>query len=160
LNLYEHILNEEEKTSITDAIGKVLHIEKAEATAGPHIDYKGGQITYSPVGIGAPDAMKKAYDPTKTRRQNIAAALRGYLPGYDIAVGGLSSIDVSKKGMNKSYGVSEVLRMKGLTPGEAVFMGDSLFPGGNDEPVRSTGVTCVQVSGPEDTARHIMAMLQ
>ena len=36
-----------------------------------------------------------------------------------------------------------------------LFVGDSLFPGGNDNPVISTGVKTISVKNPEETKRII-----
>jgi len=38
---------------------------------------------------------------------------------------------------------------------EMLYVGDALFPGGNDYPVRTTGTDCVQVRDPEETKRVI-----
>jgi hypothetical protein len=40
-----------------------------------------------------------------------------------------------------------------------VFIGDSLFPGGNDSAVKKTGITTISVSGPEETKKIIRDLL-
>jgi hypothetical protein len=40
-----------------------------------------------------------------------------------------------------------------------LYVGDALFPGGNDYPVRETGVTCIQVRDPNETKRVIEAIV-
>jgi phosphomannomutase len=42
---------------------------------------------------------------------------------------------------------------------EMIFVGDALFPGGNDEPARKTGATCIKVRDPEETGRVIEAVI-
>jgi hypothetical protein len=40
-----------------------------------------------------------------------------------------------------------------------LYIGDALFPGGNDEVVKETGIETRQTSGPEETARIIRELL-
>jgi hypothetical protein len=39
-----------------------------------------------------------------------------------------------------------------------IYVGDALFPGGNDYPARSTGAACIQVANPNETKRVIEAI--
>jgi phosphomannomutase len=34
---------------------------------------------------------------------------------------------------------------------EMIYIGDALFPGGNDYPAEQTGVVCIPVRGPQET---------
>jgi hypothetical protein len=47
----------------------------------------------------------------------------------------------------------------GIPIKEMIFVGDALFPGGNDEPARKTGVACIKVRDPEETGRVIEAVI-
>jgi glyoxylase-like metal-dependent hydrolase (beta-lactamase superfamily II) len=49
--------------------------------------------------------------------------------------------------------------MLGVPVDDMLFVGDALFPGGNDHPARRTGVVCIQVRDPEETKRVIEAVL-
>jgi hypothetical protein len=40
-----------------------------------------------------------------------------------------------------------------------IFIGDALFPGGNDYPAEEAGVVAIPVRGPEDTKRVIEAII-
>jgi hypothetical protein len=40
-----------------------------------------------------------------------------------------------------------------------IYIGDALFPGGNDAPARETGVDCIQVRDPQETKRVIEAIV-
>jgi len=42
---------------------------------------------------------------------------------------------------------------------EMLYIGDALFPGGNDYPARSTGAQCIQVRDPNETKRVIEAVI-
>ena len=40
-----------------------------------------------------------------------------------------------------------------------IFVGDALFPGGNDYPAKETGVVCIQVRDPDEAKRVIEAVI-
>jgi len=40
-----------------------------------------------------------------------------------------------------------------------VFVGDALFPGGNDYPAKEAGVVSIEVKGPEESKRVIEAII-
>jgi hypothetical protein len=40
-----------------------------------------------------------------------------------------------------------------------LYVGDALFPGGNDAPVRETGAACIQVDNPHETRRVIETVI-
>ena len=42
---------------------------------------------------------------------------------------------------------------------DILFIGDALFEGGNDYPVRKTGVDCIQVRDAEETKRIIETII-
>ena len=49
--------------------------------------------------------------------------------------------------------------MLGYQKEEMVFIGDKIYEGGNDYPVKATGVYCIQVANPEvakDVIRQII----
>jgi len=145
----EHVLN-----VLNDALKAARHTKPA-TTYGPIIEDRGSQITFSALGQNAPLAAKEAWDPTRAKREKIADLVSRKLIGFDVRIGGSTSIDITKKGVNKAYGIRKVEQYLGLTPDHIIFVGDALFLGGNDHPARATGVDCIQVSGPDHTARLI-----
>ncbi|MEK7477980.1 MAG: HAD-IIB family hydrolase, partial [Patescibacteria group bacterium] len=157
--IYAIDLTKKEGKLIYDSINKVFAIEKPVVFFKPLIEDKGGEITYSPVGINAPKEIKEAFDPDHHKRKKIVTALKNLLPDFEINIGGLSSIDITKKGMNKSFGVNKLLALKNLKPAEVIFIGDSLFQSGNDAAVRSSGVKCIQVKEPKETEEIITKIL-
>jgi hypothetical protein len=40
-----------------------------------------------------------------------------------------------------------------------LYIGDALFPGGNDYPARTTGADCIQVRDPNEAKRVIEAII-
>ncbi len=52
-----------------------------------------------------------------------------------------------------------MLNKIGLEESDIVFVGDALFPGGNDYSVKEAGIETIAVKGPEETALIIKQWL-
>jgi HAD superfamily hydrolase (TIGR01484 family) len=126
---------------------------------GDVIEDRGSQITLSALGQEAPLDAKRAWDPDFVKRQAMKAVLGPILPEFSIGLGGSSSIDITRRGVDKAYGIGKLHEILDVPATDMLFVGDALFPGGNDAPVRTTGVTCIQVSGPEETKRVIETVI-
>jgi hypothetical protein len=74
-------------------------------------------------------------------------------------MGGATSIDVTKPGIDKAYGMYKLRDIRNISIAEMIFVGDALFDGGNDQPARTTGATCIQVRDPEETKRVIETVI-
>lgn len=122
---------------------------------------RGSQITFSMCGQDAPLDVKEKYDPGAIIRKKIIAAMHKYfhIGEFEIKVGGTTSIDVTRKGIDKAHGVNKVLSYLNISKENAVFIGDSLDNGGNDAPVKSTGVECIETTGPEQTIEIIKSII-
>ncbi len=138
---------------------KIIGYISPQQTYGQLIEDRGSQITFSALGQQAPLEKKKAWDPTREKREKIVAILKEKIPEFDARIGGTTSVDITKRGVNKAYGIRKLEDILKLTPDDIIFVGDALFHGGNDYPARATGVDCISVTGPEDTAQHIREWL-
>ncbi|KAF2208902.1 hypothetical protein CERZMDRAFT_114242 [Cercospora zeae-maydis SCOH1-5] len=119
------------------------------------IEDRGSQITFSALGQEAPIAEKEVWDPDFAKRRVIQADLKTRLPGFAINLGGTTSIDVTTLGVDKAYGMRRLSEESGIALDEMVFMGDAIFPGGNDFPVKEMGVKTVRVEDPKGTLAAI-----
>ncbi len=61
--------------------------------------------------------------------------------------------------IDKAYGIRKLRDILVLAIQEMVFIGDALFPGGNDYPAKEAGVVSIQVRDPQETKRVIEATL-
>ncbi len=52
-------------------------------------------------------------------------------------------------------GIHKLQEILSISIPEMLYIGDALFPGGNDAPARETGVICIQVRDPDETKRVI-----
>src|SRR3990167_826124 len=101
-----------------------------------------------------------AEDFTPEQKAKIVDKLAPLLPEFEVRAGGLTTIDVTKQGIDKAYGMSKLLKRLGLNKEEALFMGDRLKEGGNDYPVKAMGVDCIEVSSWVQTANEIEKLLK
>jgi phosphomannomutase len=159
---YSEQLSAQEKKRAIDALKLSLAeagFRPPYATYGDAIEDRGSQITFSALGQRAPIGLKSAWDPDRSKREKIVGILKEKIPGFDVRIGGSTSIDITKRGINKAYGIRKLESFLKLDPEKILFVGDALFPGGNDFPAKATGVDCVQVGGPDDTKRLIESLL-
>ena len=71
----------------------------------------------------------------------------------------MTSIDITKPGIDKAYGIRKLRDTLSIPVKEMIFIGDALFPGGNDYPVKETGIVSIQVRDPNESKCVIEAIL-
>ncbi len=155
--LYAEDFTEAEKATIIGALQKAVAASgfASQQVWGEPIEDRGSQITYSALGQQAPLDAKEKWDPDFSKRKAIKALLDPMLPNFSVHMGGTTSIDVTKPGIDKAYGIRKLRDILGITIEEMIYVGDALFPGGNDYPARETGAVCIQVRDPDETKRVI-----
>jgi phosphomannomutase len=159
--LYAEDFSGEQKTKILAALNEAVDKSgfKADKTWGAAIEDRESQITYSALGQQAPLDAKKNWDPDYTKRKKIKSLLDPLLPDFSVSIGGSTSIDITKPGIDKAYGIRKLESILTIPIAQMLYIGDALFPGGNDYPARSTGADCIQVRDPNETKRVIEAII-
>jgi phosphomannomutase len=127
---------------------------------GEQIEDRGSQVTFSALGQNAPVADKEAWDPDGDKKRKLRDYVAKEIPEFEVRVGGTTSIDVTKHGIDKAYGIKKLAALLGLAKEELIFVGDRLDKGGNDYPVKAMGVDCLKVSRWQDTALVIETILE
>jgi HAD superfamily hydrolase (TIGR01484 family) len=159
--IYAEDLAEEQKRRIIAVLeqgARDLGLWEEQAW-GERIEDRGSQITFSALGQQAPPAEKYQWDPDNEKKQRLRAYAAERLPDLEVRVGGSTSVDVTRKGIDKAYGMHKLMDQLGLAADEILFVGDRLEPGGNDYPVRAVGVRCVEVTCWQDTADYVERLL-
>jgi len=159
--LYSEDFTEDEKGAIVRALERAIEVSAfhIERTWGEQIEDRGSQITFSALGQQAPIEEKKKWDPGFTKRTKMKALLEDLLPDVSVRLGGTTSVDITKPGIDKAYGIGKLGEILDISIGEMVFIGDALFPGGNDYPAKEAGVESIQVRDPDEAKRVIEAIL-
>ena len=155
--LYSEDFSVEEKEKIIRSLQQTL-AQSGFATRkiwGQQIEDRGSQITYSALGQEAPIEPKEKWDPDFSKRKHMKVFLDTLIPEFSVRLGGTTSIDVTKPGIDKAYGIRKLRDSLGITIPDMVYVGDALFPGGNDYPAKEAGVLCIQVRDPDESKRVI-----
>jgi len=154
---YNLNFNDEEKKEIILAFERLIERYNIQSmtTKEDQLQDRDSQITLSAIGRHAPSEMKKNYDSDGKIRLNWIEFLKQELgeEKYDFKVGGTTSIDVTRKGLDKEWGIRKFADFKGIKLSEILFFGDKLYPGGNDHAAIKI-VDCVEVKSPHDTLEH------
>jgi len=159
--VYAQNLTEDEKSRALAAVREQaveLGLWETE-TWGPILEDRGSQITFSALGQAAPVAAKAAWDPTGARKSALREAVAALLPDLEVRSGGSTSVDITRKGIDKAYGMSRLAELTEVDLQSMLFIGDRLDPDGNDYPVKALGVPCHAVTGWEDTAVYLETLI-
>ena len=111
------------------------------------------------MGQQAPLEEKKKWDPDFARRTKIKTILDTLIPEFSVRMGGATSIDITKHGIDKAYGIRKLRDILGIAIDEMIFIGDAVFPGGNDYPAKEAGVVSIRVRDPNETKRVSEAII-
>ncbi len=156
--VYEAPFSEETRKKIIKVLEEIIASGEYDIPlehSGPYIEDRGTQVTLSACGQDAPTEVKQSWDPTHIKRRKIKLAIEVQIPNLEISFGGMNSIDILPKGFTKAIGLRRLLERKGLHDSDLIFVGDSLFPDGNDRAVLDAGFKCTAVSGPQETIKVI-----
>lgn len=159
--LYSEELKVIEKNKIIDALKNTLNKTgfKATKTWGEVIEDRGSQITFSGLGQQAPIEEKVKWDADFAKRKAMKTILDEILPTFSVRLGGTTSIDITKLGIDKAYGIKKLSTTLEIAINEMIFIGDALFEGGNDFPAKNTGIVCIQVRNPAETKLVIESII-
>ena len=113
---------------------------KAKKVWGEIIEDRGSQITFSALGQQAPLDEKKKWDADFAKRKKMKALLDKLIPVFAVRLGGMTSIDITKPGIDKGYGIRKLRDTLNIPIQDMIFIGDALFPGGNDYPPKKQGL--------------------
>jgi phosphomannomutase len=159
--LYSDDFSVEERGKIINALNTGL--DKSGLREAKHwgdlIEDRGTQITLSALGQEAPLDEKKKWDPDFAKRGKIKAIVQPMIPDFSVRFGGLTSIDITRPGIDKAYGVKKLNATLDIDIEDMIFVGDAIFPGGNDYPAKQAGVTSIKVRDPDETKRVIETVI-
>ena len=154
---YSEDLSKEQKLRISQVLetsAKQLGYWE-ENPAGEVIEDRGSQITFSALGQQATAADKYAWDSEGSKKATLRHLASLSLPDLEVRAGGTTSIDVTRRGIDKAYGMQKLIEATDITKDEILFFGDKLEEGGNDYPVKAMGIDTISVSKWEDTVEKL-----
>ncbi len=166
--VYAEDFTEAEKDKIKEALMRGVkelgYVE--EKTYGETLEDRGSQITWSALGQDIVDHLgpegvrqKEEWDPANKKKNEIRDFVAELIPEFEVRVGGVTSIDITKPGIDKAYGMRKLMDILEIGKEDIFFIGDRIQPGGNDYPVKAMGIDSLEISKWEETALAIEAVL-
>ncbi len=162
--IWEERFSDEQASRIYSCI-ETIKLEFDTNVKDPNdlVENRGAQIAYSPIGHHENLDKKYAFDPGDKKRAAVIArhhaeidALRTL--GVDVVPGGTTCFDFFLVGKNKGFNVARFIENRNWIQGECVYVGDALFPGGNDASVIGI-IETYSVKNPDDTFLFIEKVL-
>ena len=148
---------------------KKINYQHPRKIYGNVIEDRGTQVTFSALGqdvvamlgIKQGVALKTRWaQENRKLKMKIGRLVGKLLPELEVHVAGFTSIDVTKKGVDKAYGLQQITKYLHVDIKDMLFVGDAIFPGGNDYAVVRTGVDYISVTGPTETKKIIRDILK
>lgn len=159
--IYNYSFTPEEKQEIMAAFKKLIshYGIKTLTTEEDQLQDRDSQITLSAIGRNAPSEMKAGYDPSGEKRKIWVEFLKQQVDEskYELKIGGTTSIDITRKGLDKEWGISTFSDYHKIPFSSVVFFGDKIYPGGNDFPAAKI-VDCISVKSPKETLQQLRAL--
>ncbi|MFP1694576.1 HAD-IIB family hydrolase [Gardnerella swidsinskii] len=155
--VYEHSIDFKQAQCVIDAIQKCaknMGVWKEPGDPmlwGEQIENRGSQITFSALGQLAPIEYKKTWDPSGCLKAQLAQSISQALPNFAVRAGGDTSIDIYRRGDNKAQALRMLSQYCDFNIEKITFIGDRMYPGGNDYPTAFTGALIIKVSNPSNT---------
>lgn len=170
--VYSLNITTQEKKQIRNAFEetyKEMGYKHPKKVYGDILEDRKSQMSWSPLGqdivtvlgkkgLKLKEDWKKNYDHIRTK---IANSVAKKLPNLEVRVGGITTIDVTKKGIDKAYGINQMEKYLKIKIKDMLYVGDAIFPGGNDYAAVRTGIDYIKIETPEDTKkiiRHVLSM--
>ena len=150
IEVFSEDIKEKAKKVLKDIINSKLY-DIPDNPIGEYIEDRITQLSISALGQEAPIEQKKLWDPDQKKRQKIKVVLEKEIPETSIIIGGTTTIDILPKGFDKAKGLIRLINKLGMTKADMIFVGASIFPGGNDYSVLQADIESIKVSGPTET---------
>jgi phosphomannomutase len=166
--VYAEDFSEPQKKKIIDALNKGFDDlgYREQKTYGECIEDRGSQVTFSVLGQDIVDVLgkegvriKEAWDPDNTKKNKLRDYIAPLIPEFEVRVGGITSIDVTKQGIDKAYGMKKLIELLKIKQEDILFIGDRLQEGGNDYPVKAMGIDSLEISHWRETAIAVETIL-
>jgi HAD superfamily hydrolase (TIGR01484 family) len=127
--LYSEDLTVEGKKKIIRSLKQAFAQSGFEAPKiwGRQIENRGSQITFSALGQEAPIDAKEKWDPDFSKRKHLKVLLDEFIPEFSVQMGGTTSIDITRPGIDKAYGIRKLRDTLGIAIPDMIYVGMPCF---------------------------------
>lgn len=140
--LWEHRLSASQVDAIHEFIKKARrHLAYEVVDENDIVDDRGCQVGFSLIGHHLNQDIKDAFDPDHKKRAQLLDDLKADVSALrdrhniEILIAGTTNLDIIEKGKNKGYNIRAFIEKMDWREEDCIYVGDALFPGGNDETV-------------------------
>lgn len=150
---YTFPLSPEERTHIKTVLKDAITQSGiyADAPDTSRILDRATSVAFTALPESVAQDEKKAWDPSGEKRHKIVSLVREQLPEYEVLIGGKTTVDVTRLGITKAYGVEWLAKELNLATNTMLFIGDGFYAGGNDAAVIPTGIQTKEIKSPKET---------
>lgn len=151
---YAENIPEQDKARIIKALVESLEESgyREKKLYGDIVEDRDSQISLSIFGqeivaeLGAEGVkIKEEWDPDGSKKMRLRDIIAPKIPDFEVRSAGATTIDVTRPGIDKGYGMVRLMEATGLSKEDILFIGDKIMPGGNDYAVDEMGIDCIQV---------------
>ncbi len=159
--IYSRDFSDAQREKIINALEQTIEMMNFQLGQiwGPLIEDRASQVTFSGLGQLAPIPEKRKWDADCQKRRRMKALLDQFIPEYSVRLGGMTSIDVTKAGLDKGYAIRQLRDGLGVPIQEMLFIGNTFVADGNDLAAKAAGIQTIGVRDPEQTKRVIEAII-
>lgn len=162
--LWNNSLTQSQKDAIAAFIKKArARLDYVVRDENDIIDDRDSQIAFSLIGHHEDRAKKLAFDPEHKIRLKLLADMSDDVEklrkaNVEVRSGGTTVLDFFELGKNKGHNVAKFIKAMDWDKSDCVYVGDALFPGGNDETVIGV-IPTHAVKDPRDTFAYVASVL-
>lgn len=142
--LWEHKLSDTQKQAAYDFAAKVrAHMPIVVKDDNDLLEDRGCQIAFSLIGHHEDKEKKEAFDPDHQIREKLLREMAADVEelvrgGIEVRSAGTTNFDMFAVGKNKGYNIHAFIEHMQWEAQDCLYIGDALYPGGNDETVIGT----------------------
>lgn len=134
--LWNDVLSPQEEEEILSHISLLRPLLQHEIpNEDDLIAFRGAQISFSILGHTAPVDDKERIDPDLTIRKKLLVEIPFSSKTVDLCISGTTSLNYYLRGRHKGFNVQRLIDYYSWNNVECLYIGDSFYPGGNDEAV-------------------------
>lgn len=156
--LWKNGLTGEQKQAVFSLIERMKkHLDVSVKDANDLVEDRDVQIAYSLIGHNRDLEEKEAFDSEGEKRRALLKVFADEVrqlkeTGVQVLIGGTTTLDFITE--NKATNIVRLMEHEGWRKNDALYIGDALYPGGNDE-VMVGVVQTKEVKNPAETFAYL-----
>lgn len=150
------------KKDVVNVLNNIINSGKYDIPSiheGSYIEDRDTEIAFSALGQNAHSKEKENWDKDHKKRDKIKKEIEEQVPNVAVTIGGTTTVEILTKGWSKAVGLTYYTKQYRYNNENILFIGDAIFPGGNDYSVAQLNINNIKVNNPNDTEEIIEKIL-